>query len=290
MSDEGRGAPARYFPVNEAPLRMQAGLLRFGVEFGNGAADARHFQVDDRLDETLAAKRAAPPERHAWLNPRDEAAVRATDAALAWMRRTLAVEHPDRLRAADADAAARNPFDALGRAVQEDFAVLDRGADGRGRLVLLHVCFPSGWRPERLAGADFAGVHGPVPSFAKPDAAARSMVSAMIDRGPYVRFVWTLSADPHLDHHPDAGARAPWPRTPLAAGTPCYLRVERQITVPLPEADASVFLIRTYVYPVSSLDPAQRAVLVAALAAMPDDVRRYKGLPEREVVARVLTG
>jgi hypothetical protein len=266
---------------------MQAGLLRFGVDLGNGPADGAFFQVDDRLVATLAAKHAAPPARYASLAPRDAQAEQAAQAALAWMRATLAAEHPDRLRAADADTGARDSFDALGRAVQEDFAVLDRGEGGAGRLVLLHVCFPSGWRPERLAGADFAGIHGPVPGFAKPDAAARSMVSAMIDRGPYVRFVWTLSLDPHLDHHPESGLRARWPDAPISPDSPCFLRVERQVTVPLAEA-ASVFLIRTYVEPVASLAPAQRAVLFEALAAMPEEVRRYKGLPPADIVAPVL--
>jgi hypothetical protein len=281
----GETAPARYFPVTSAPLRMQAGLLRFGSDFGNGAADTRYFQVDDRLDSTLAAKRAAPPERHVLVSPLDPAGERACAAALDWMRATLAADAPELLARADADTAARNPFDALGRAVQEDFAVLDRGAAGEGRTLVVHVCFPSGWRPERLAGASFSAIHTPVPSFAKPDAAARSMVSAMIDRGPYVRFVWTLSVDDALDHHPDSGLRAPWPNEHPAEGTTRgYLRVERQVTVPLVGADASVFLIRTYLYALDTLDAGQRAVIRAALDAMPEDVRAYKGLPTAERV------
>lgn len=276
----GETAPARYFPVTTAALRMQAGLLRFGTDFGNDDADARYFQVDDRLEPTLAAKRAAPAERHVRVSPLDSAGERACEAALRWMRSTLAAEAPQLLARADADSAARNPFDALGRAVQEDFAVLDRGATGEGRALVVHVCFPSGWRPERLAGASFAAIHAPVPSFAKPDAAARSMVSAMIDRGPYVRFVWTLSADDALDHHPESGLRAPWPSAPAEeVATRGYLRVERQVTVPLVRADASVFLIRTYLYALDTLDSAQRTVIRAALDAMPEEVRLYKGLP-----------
>jgi len=277
-------APALYFPVVAAPLRMQAGLLRFGTDFGNGAADSRYFQIDARLESTLAAKHAAPRDRHVMVAPLDAAGERACDAALAWMRATLAAEAPAQLARADVDSAARNPFDALGRAVQEDFAVLDRGPDGAGRTLVVHVCFPSGWRPERLAGASFADIHVPVPSFGKPDAAARSMVSAMIDRGPYVRFVWTLSVDDALDHHPDSGQRAPWPTTPPDKGPRGFLRVERQVTVPLVGADASVFLIRTYLYALDTLDAAQRTVVRAALDAMPDEVRRYKGLPTSDTV------
>ena len=58
-------ASARYFPVKDGPLRMEAGLLRHGSVFGNGAADALFFQVDDELDRYLAAKRVVRATRHA---------------------------------------------------------------------------------------------------------------------------------------------------------------------------------------------------------------------------------
>ena len=60
-------APARYFPVKDGPLRMEAGLLRHGTDFGNGAVDELFFQVDSELERYLAAKRAVPATRHAQL-------------------------------------------------------------------------------------------------------------------------------------------------------------------------------------------------------------------------------
>ena len=50
--------PARYFPVSPKPLRMQAGLLRFGLDLGNGESDQHYFQLDDEQPRYLAAKRA----------------------------------------------------------------------------------------------------------------------------------------------------------------------------------------------------------------------------------------
>jgi hypothetical protein len=261
---------------------MQAGLLRFGTDFGNGPADARFFQADDERPRYLEAKRAVPPDRHV-VSGDDAVASGAREAALAWMRARLAEEHPALLAEADADRDARDPLESIARAVQEDFAVLVAGEGDAGRAVALDVRFPSGWRPEALAGADFARIHAPVPGFGKVDAAARSMVRAMVDRGPYVRFVWTLSADDALDHHPESGRRVPW-----SEARAVFLRVERQITAPLPPARAAVFLIRTYVYPWPSLAEAQQEIIRAAIAAMPDDVRRYKGLPTRERLDEVL--
>jgi hypothetical protein len=64
--------------------------------------------------------------------------------------------------------------------------------------------------------------------------------------------------------------------------------VERQVTVSLPEARASVFLIRTYVYPYAQLSHAQRAKVAEALRVMPLDVRAYKGLPSIDAIATLL--
>src|SRR5690606_25043030 len=86
--------PARYFPVKDTPLRMEAGLLRHGTDLGNGPADRLFFQVDDRLELHRAAKRAVPPSRHALL-ARDDAERAIQAAALDWIRGTLAREHPE---------------------------------------------------------------------------------------------------------------------------------------------------------------------------------------------------
>ena len=272
-------APARYFPVSAAPLKMAAGLRRFGTDFGQGERDQRYFQLDGERAAYLAAKRAAPPARHA-LAGDDADAQAARDAGIAWLRDTLRREAPAVLAEVDGDKSARDPLDAIARHVQEDIAILAAGDDYTGRTVALDVRFPSGWRPERLAGASFAGLHAPVPGFLDNEAAARSMVMAMVERGPYVRFVWALSPDAQLDHHPEA-VRAAGP-------VDFQLRVERQVTVPLPHARASVFLIRTYLYPIGGRTAAQQATLLTAVAVMSDEVRAYKGIPDVATLAAAL--
>jgi hypothetical protein len=54
--------------------------------------------------------------------------------------------------------------------------------------------------------------------------------------------------------------------------------VERQLTVPFPDVSASLFLIRTYLYPFDSLDEPERRVLRSAIDGMSPALRRYKGL------------
>jgi hypothetical protein len=278
----GMSFKARYFPITARPLRMSAGLNRFGTDFGQAERDREFFQVDGERARYLVAKRQAPAERRVF-GTDHAASRRARKAALAWMRDTLAREAPDVLVSAAHDRDARDEFDALARSLQEDFCVLGAGEDYAGRAALIDVRFPSGWRPERLRDASFLATHAPVPGFPGDAQAAQSMVRAMVERGPFVRFVWTLSPDARLDRHPDLLGMASWQRPEGV-----FLRVERQVTVPLKAADASLFLIRVYVYPFGELTSDQQARTLAALAAMPDEIRAYKHLPNPAELAALL--
>ena len=256
--------PARYFPVKPTPFRFQAGLMPFGTDFGNGDVEQLFFQVDDQRDHYLREKRRVDPLRHRVLT-RDEAESRAHARVLAWTRDTLAREHPQLY------ADAPDSYRGIAAEVQEDLVVIHRRDDGDSAAILVDVCFPSDWRPERIAGTNFRFIHGPVPGFADAEAQARSLVGAMIDRGPYVRFVWTLKPDAFLDHHPEEGRHGSW-----RADGEGFLRVERQLTVPFPDVNASLFVIRTYLYPFTELSRAQRDLLGTAVETMPADAARYK--------------
>lgn len=267
--------PPFYFPVTDAPLQMRAGLRPLGSDFGNGALDAHYLQRDAHAGRYRVAKAAVPAARHGIADEEAPWAA-AHDAMFAWWREVLARELGLQVAALSDDGVPRLVrWQAISEFVQEDFALIHRGTSDEGRAIGLCVSFPSGWRPERLLGASFADIHGPVPGFADHPDAARSMVRAMVERGPYVRFVWTVAGDDALDHHPEEGQRTPWP-----AAARAYFRVERQITVPLPAVDASLFLIRTYITPTEELSGSQCATLAAALRALPEPVARYKGLYE----------
>jgi hypothetical protein len=287
----GMVAPARYFPVKPGS-RLQAGLLRLGVDFGNGALDQRYFQIDEQYEHYLAEKRAPDRTgrprwaRHGWLTQTPQQ--RAThEVVLAWLRETLAAEYPERMPLERPGETYVSPYDAIVRNLQEDVAVVQRNPDGSDELSMVHVSFPGAWRSDLALGKSFFTIHEPVPGFADEPAAAASMVTAMIERGPYVRFVWSACADAFLDHHPDHGLRGTFDADTREG----FLRVERQLTVPFPAIDASVFLIRVLVYPFSSLSDEQRRLLAEAVDTMPDDARRYKGLEKpRAHVVTLLTG
>ena len=253
---------------------MRPRLRPFGTDFGNGEVDRQYFQRDDLEARALSAKQATRRRyRVVTGRPREDA---AHSAVLAWTRATLAVERPDLslpLESDDPGAA----YAAVSDAVQEDFVVQLREPDGTDRAIAVYVCFPSGWRPESILGWSFGRIHARVPDFADQDVAARSLVAAMVERGPYVRFVWTLVAHGELDHHPDDG---PGTRFEPSAREG-WLRVERQVTVPFAEEESALFLIRTYLYPFATLASEERATLAEAVRAMPESTAHYKGLAGR---------
>lgn len=259
---------------------MTAGLHRLGYDFGNGDVDSLYFQRDELAPSYRRVKegvlRSHPERLCALSDPHARALQRV---ARSWMEERLKSEHgadafPSLSEAPPSDDL-ESDFLELSLCIQEDFALLQRDSEGSDRLVLLSVCMPSGWAPEGLLGRDFERIHAPVPRFEELSKRRRQLVQAMTVRGPYVRFVWSITADPRLDHHPVHAPRDPW----REAGTG-YLRVERQVTVPFPDVAGSLFLIRTYVYPVGDLPIEKRRILHDATLQMPPEVRRYKGLTD----------
>jgi dimethylamine monooxygenase subunit A len=257
---------------------MQAGLWRFGTDFGNGQADQLLFPRDVsavRLVEEKARVLSAHPGRTA-SSVQTQAERDALVAARAWLEQTLSREGhaiPGGLS-----------LEELAPRIAEDFVVLHHPLGGVDRSVFVHVCFPSSWRPEHILGKSFLQIHAPVPAFGAVERAASSLTEGMVTRGPYVRFVWTISADDFLDHHPEQGTREAWtPHTPRG-----FLRVERQATVPLPSERAAIFIIRTYLYGFEELTEQQRATLRSALELMPPEHVRYKGLEAAVPRAREL--
>jgi hypothetical protein len=178
------------------------------------------------------------------------------------------------------------PLDALRLAVAEDLVVLlrDRAGDGGrpgdgGRAAYLLVAAASGWDPGARGGASFAALHEPVPHATALRAAAGALADAMVERGPFVRYVWSLAADDALSHHPRR--HPPRPLT-VAAPPAWWFRVERQTTLPVPQSNASLFAIRVLHAPLAAIVSARgrRAALAAAVRSMDAKLLAYKGLTE----------
>ncbi len=165
-------------------------------------------------------------------------------------------------------------FQALTLSLQEDFVVMRPGMDGHLRASLLSVAFPSGWRPEEKLGQSMFEIHTPVAENQALQRSARALSEAMQCKGPFVRYVWTLSGSGALSRDPAEDSFVN-----ISKAEQLWFRCERQITVPLFE-QGSLFLIRVFVEPLHETlaAPGRRDRLMQSLASMSDAVLAYKGI------------
>jgi hypothetical protein len=163
-------------------------------------------------------------------------------------------------------------------AFEEDFAVLDGDT---ATVPLLAVCLPSRWAPADKLGRHFAEIHAPVADSSMLTAASASLAHLVTGSERWERFVWTISADPHLNHHPAKGA-SPWPAgiDADALAAVASFRSEHQTFIPIAGSRRAVFTIHVESQPlaiaVTDADAAQR--LHDALASMSPAVLGYRGL------------
>ena len=189
----------------------------------------------------------------------------------------------------------------LALSLQEDFALMhqsDRGFTAEA----LHVCFPSGWSPQIKFMQDLGQIHGPVADGDRLRASTKPLAGAMVSKGPFVRYVWTLCGSDHLSEHPVLKAQRadkyqspeykslePRRERPESESEPednqlnlptVFFRCERQITIPLAAYARSLFLIRVFVKPLENvLHSQERAALMsAAIESMSPASKQYKSI------------
>jgi len=167
----------------------------------------------------------------------------------------------------------------LSLAFAEDFAVID-GASAT--IPWLAVCLPSSWAPQDKVGRHFAEVHAPVADNEVLLAAADHLARLVTGGDRWERFVWTLTADPRLDRHPQRIAAVGWnPALDAdALAESAYLRTERQTFIPVAGTRLAVFTIHVDVEPLRTAirAPADARRLHAALSTMSPAVLAYRGL------------
>ena len=287
--------PRVYFPVFPVTGASDAAGPYYPLEPGSAGGDSwlerdmqyAHYRA--RKQRVLRTLGRGP------LRAR-EAAPSALAAAEQFLRARLMEYQPYRR---DPPRLERLGLDGLMLEIQEDLAIVTLPvgfAPERSRVHYLHVCFPSGWDPRRMLDKNFLSVHARVPAVPGFDRVQRVAHASHLFAQPAVRFIWALTPDDELDHHPDTPRAAHWQST-----THAYLRVERQLIVPLSAAGlpaskqsvqpepqlaagstthdrTTLFFIRTYIYPVARLSAEQCGMLIQALARMPVELRRYKGM------------
>lgn len=220
------------------------------------------LQVDDAYADQLAYKARLMAERRDKVLIADPSCKDAATELLEVALRNLPggftagerVTCPDgRKLAPDADA----PFETLSNLFQEDFVILQKRGDAHVLTGAL-LCFPASWSLAEKFGKPLTAIHDPVDEYT--DGIARSverMFSAIRVEQPLMRTNALVYADPDL-HHPYRGSDRL-----RDAGQSGYIRSERQCMVRLPETQAVVFSIHTYLVRQSDLTPEQADGLLA---------------------------
>jgi dimethylamine monooxygenase subunit A len=265
-----------YFPPEKGRYSTTPDLSSLSKAFGNGAMDARLFQIDEHFHQFISEKTT-----HNALT--DNLSPEVSLAVSQLMAVRLAIEYPNFFgldkKTLHCALTGRKilinamAFDALCSEVQEDIAIVRRTPERGDWNAAMHVSFPSRWAPEEKVGQSYAATHAPVPGTERSQENAESLVELICTRGPFVRFTWGLATTDALDLHPRHAV-------PDFDGTKLWFRVERQTLWPLPEVNAALFAIRVHLYEAESVrsDETKRLAILSALNSMSIESRVYKGL------------
>ena len=147
------------------------------------------------------------------------------------------------------------------------------------------VCFPNRWDLRSKLGLSMAGVHAPVAQLNEQlEAPIDGFFARLTPARSFWRLGWGILDTPDW-YTPVDGTAAPRPSRAGDDGEhtgveDLYLRVERETLRRFPTTNCVLFTIRTYVTPIPAVsgDVAAARRLADAVAALPDDVRAYKGV------------
>ncbi len=262
-------------PYLPGPFRWRLGLRPLDVD--------DWIEIRDDHDHQMAVKAQVLADHHATAFGAIEGVESEATEVLEALVDHLRHRFPARYASVEPHATV-HPLDAAGRLVQEDLALL---VERDGQLVFGagSICFPNRWDLRSKLGLPLHDVHAPV---ARLNAELAGPIDRFFERltpeRSFWRLGWGILDTPELYQAVDGTA----PSRPLDSSTAdvgfddLHLRVERETVRRFPRTGAVLFTIRTHITTLRDLvtEPAETALLAEAVAAMPDDVARYKQLDE----------
>ena len=262
--------PVRYAPYADARQRRKPGLapLDFSTwietdEYFSDQMTYRERLIDERRAVVFAETENSEPAQNELL----ETLLANLDARSDYDVSAAEVRRPDGVIVPLRDDP---PVLTSGRLAQEDFCVLEKGAE-EYVLTSAILCFPSRWSLAEKIGHPLTTIHDPVPDYTEDLAKRVNRVFEGVKTGlPLWRANWTVHDHSEL-HQPSGGWRKE------EGGETLYIRVERQTFVRLPKTQAVVFGIRTFIDPLDNLSDEQAAALLELVAVQDADDIDYRG-------------
>ncbi|SFE94847.1 Protein of unknown function [Sulfitobacter brevis] len=129
------------------------------------------------------------------------------------------------------------PLWTLGHLVQEDICILQKQGD-QHVLTAAVLCFPASWKLSDKVGRPLTDIHVPVAEY---DGDLARRVQRLFDGVQVGRPLWRFNKLAY------GNAELHQPVRIAATGLPEYVRSERQCIVRMPQSDAVVFSIHTWV-------------------------------------------
>ncbi|ODQ80887.1 hypothetical protein BABINDRAFT_161076 [Babjeviella inositovora NRRL Y-12698] len=175
---------------------------------------------------------------------------------------------------------------ALGKTLEEDYLILlkngPEGEEGEYYLRAGISGFPAGFDPSQKFNMKLSDIHGPVPMYQSKLKLSMNKFFSRINPGQFViRNNWSVQAHCKLfavteNHAPQNEIIEAMDGSQMDFNK-VLLRVERQCLTRLPNTRANVFVIRTYLTPVTYVkDEGLGEELCGAIDGLPDVIKQYK--------------
>ena len=305
-----------YFPIERGLYEVAPGLRPLGFDFGNDHFDKKIFQITNEFVSFRQNMIDCRTERLSKYFVISNLSEKRLLTFTKFIVNRLLLEYPDLFlfdgcilscfhtgdtiefdedfhflkfsSKTDFVIPVTHSIDALSLQVQEDLAFVCREINDNGNvdhLALLHLCTSSHWAAEDKIGKNFFDIHQPIPGIEKLNRVADKMVETIIQKGPFVRFIWSFVTDQRLNHHPiapDGFDQVIWSGRTFneAQEIPFYFRVERQTTFGFPEDQSCLFTIGVSFLSGFEVrnNQARRDQLISALLSMDSESRIYKGV------------
>lgn len=299
------------FPFPEDTYRYSTNVepARTAVATAAGGWGAAVVDIDSEYRHELATREAvlaADPTRHAVLGHM----VQASWDAMFTLMRELADTYPQSMSLTeqhdgswvwcndllgirahfvygDESSLGCEPLRYIGSQVQEDIALLDQRA-GSLYVDAGLITFAADWSFGFDVGMSFLEIHGPVPRVRADGVITRAheFLMRLQPHEPYRRTNWTLTIGRRLDVSTELYPQWGPDRDMICTvddddfARLVHLRVEVQHLIRLPDSGAVMFLIRTYMLPLSALAQVESWRMRAAqvFAELPADMAEYKGI------------
>jgi hypothetical protein len=306
----------QYFPIERGLYEVAPGLRPLGHDFGNGHFDQKIFQITDEFpvyrQNMIECRKERLSKYFLTQNLSTERLLTLTkflvDRYMAEYPHyfTLKGFHLHCAHTGDViefdqewnfhGFSSKTPMipqvthalDALSLQVPEDIAMVCRELNNdipTDHLAFLHLCSPSHWAAEDKIGKNFFDIHTPIPGIDKINRMSDKMVETIINKGPFVRFIWSFVTDKRLNHHPIAPEdkdQVIWTGRTFnkEQETPFYFRVERQTTSGFSGDQSCLFTIGVNFLTGHEVknDQNKRDQLILALMSMTPESRVYKGV------------